>query len=192
MIVDIGGGTTEVAVFSMGGVVLSRSLRVAGDEMDQDIVQYARNRYNLLIGERMAERVKIAIGSAFPMWEEKTYSLRGRNLVTGLPEMVEVSSIEIREALSNSVNTIVAAIKDAIDETPPEIIADLMEGGICMAGGSSQLHGLTDRLQDEVKIRVWLAEDPVTCVARGAGLILEDYERLKRLLVGLERGSTVH
>jgi len=192
MICDIGGGTTEVAVFSMGGVVLSRSLRVAGDEMDQDIVQYARNRYNLLIGERMAERVKIAIGSAFPMWEEKTYSLRGRNLVTGLPETVDVSSIEIREALSNSVNTIVAAIKDAIDETPPEIIADLMEGGICMAGGSSQLHGLTDRLQDELKIRVWLAEDPVTCVARGAGLILEDYDHLKRLLVGLERGSTVH
>ena len=192
MICDIGGGTTEVAVFSMGGVVLSRSLRVAGDEMDQDIVQYARNRYNLLIGERMAERVKIAIGSAFPMWEEKTYTLRGRNLVTGLPETVDVSSIEIREALSNSVNTIVAAIKDAIDETPPEIIADLMEGGICMAGGSSQLHGLTDRLQDELKIRVWLAEDPVTCVARGAGLILEDYDHLKRLLVGLERGSTVH
>ena len=192
MIVDIGGGTTEVAVFSMGGVVLSRSLRVAGDEMDQDIVQYARNRYNLLIGERMAERVKIAIGSAYPLWEEKTTSLRGRNLVTGLPESVEVSSIEIREALSSSVNTIVAAIKDAIDETPPEIIADLMEGGICMAGGSSQLHGLTDRLQDELKIRVWLAEDPVTCVARGAGLILEDYDHLKRLLVGLERGSTVH
>src|SRR5512136_2036676 len=112
MIVDIGGGTTEVAVFSMGGVVLSRSLRVAGDEMDQDIVQYARNRYNLLIGERMAERVKIAVGSAFPLWEEKTHTLRGRNLVTGLPEAVEVSSIEIREALSSSVNTIVAAIKD--------------------------------------------------------------------------------
>ena len=192
MIVDIGGGTTEVAIFSMGGVVLSRSLRVAGDEMDQDIVQYVRNKYNLLIGERMAERVKIAIGSAFSQWEEKTYSVRGRNLVTGLPESVDVSSIEIREALSNSVNTIVAAIRDAIDETPPEIIADLMEGGICMAGGSSQLHGLTDRLQDELKIRVWLAEDPVTCVARGAGLILEDYDHLKSLLVGLERGSTVH
>jgi rod shape-determining protein MreB len=192
MICDIGGGTTEVAIFSMGGVVLSRSLRVAGDEMDQDIVQYVRNKYNLLIGERMAERVKIAIGSAFSRWEEKTYSVRGRNLVTGLPESIDVSSIEIREALSNSVNIIVAAIRDAIDETPPEIIADLMEGGICMAGGSSQLQGLTDRLQDELKIRVWLAEDPVTCVARGAGLILEDYDHLKRLLVGLERGSTVH
>ena len=133
MIIDIGGGTTEVAVFSMGGIVLSRSLRVAGDEMDQDIVQYARNKYNLLIGERMAEKVKIAIG--YWMWEEKTFTLRGRNLVTGLPEAVEVSSIEVREALSTSVNTIVAAIKDAIDETPPEIIADLMESGVCMAGG---------------------------------------------------------
>ncbi len=192
MIVDIGGGTTEVAVFSMGGVVLSRSLRVAGDEMDQDIIQYARNKYNLLIGERMAESVKISIGSAHPMWEEKTATLRGRNLVTGLPEAVEVSSIEIREALSSSVNTIVAAIKDAIDETPPEIIADLMESGVCMAGGASQLHGLVERLQEELKIRVWLAEDPMTCVARGAGRILEEYDNLKSLLVGLERGSTQH
>jgi rod shape-determining protein MreB len=153
-------------------------------------VQYARNKYNLLIGERMAERVKIAVGSAHSLREEKTFTLRGRNLVTGLPEAVEVSSIEVREALAGSVNVIVSAIKDAIDETPPEIIADLMESGICMAGGGSQLQGLTDRLQDELRIRVWLAEDPLTCVARGAGRILEDYDNLKRLLVGLERGST--
>ncbi len=192
MIVDVGGGTTEVAVFSMGGIVLSRSLRVAGDEMDQDIIQYTRNKYNLLIGERMAERVKIAIGSAHPLWEEKTATLRGRNLVTGLPEAVEVSSIEIREALASSVNTIVAAIRDAIDETPPEIIADLMESGVCLAGGGSQLHGLVERLQEELRIRVWLAEDPMTCVARGAGRILEDYDNLKSFLVGLERGSTSH
>jgi rod shape-determining protein MreB len=190
MIVDIGGGTTEVAVFSMGGIVLSRSLRVAGDEMDQDVIQYVRNKYNLLIGERMAEKAKIAIGSAHPLWEEKTFTLRGRNLVTGLPESIEVSSIEMREALSASVNTIVAAIKDAIDETPPEIIADLMEIGVCMAGGGSLLQGLTERLQEELKIRVWLAEDPMTCVARGAGRVLEDYDNLKPLLAGLERGST--
>ncbi|MGQ0602150.1 MAG: rod shape-determining protein [Anaerolineales bacterium] len=190
MIVDIGGGTTEVAVFSMGGIVLSRSLRVAGDEMDQDIIGYVRNKYNLLIGERMAEKAKIAAGSAYPLWEEKTFTLRGRNLVTGLPESVEVSSIELREALSNSVNTIVAAIKDAIDETPPEIIADLMEIGVCMAGGGSLLHGLTERLTEELRVRVWLAEDPMTCVARGAGLILEDYDNLRSLLVGPERGST--
>ncbi len=190
MVVDIGGGTTEVAVFSMGGIVLSRSLRVAGDEMDQDIIQYVRNKYNLLIGERMAEKAKIATGSAYPLWEEKTFTLRGRNLVTGLPESVEVSSIELREALANSVNTIVAAIKDAIDETPPEIIADLMEIGVCMAGGGSQLQGLAERLTEELRIRCWLAEDPMTCVARGAGRVLEDYDNLKRLLVGLERGST--
>jgi rod shape-determining protein MreB len=151
---------------------------------------YARNKYNLLIGERMAEKVKIGIGSAHPLWEEKTFTLRGRNLVSGLPEAVEVSSIEIREALAGSVNTIVSAIKDAIDETPPEIISDLMESGICMAGGGAQLQGLCERLQDELKIRVWLADDPLTCVARGAGRVLEDYENLKPFLVGLERGST--
>jgi len=192
MVVDIGGGTTEVALFSMGGIVLSRSLRVAGDEMDQDIIQYARNKYNLLIGERMAESVKLSIGSAYPLREEKTTTLRGRNLVSGLPEALEVSSVEIREALSGSVNTIVSAIKDAIDETPPELISDLMESGMCMAGGGSQLLGLTERLQDELKIRVWLAEDPMTCVARGAGRILEEYDTLKSLLVGLQRGSTTH
>lgn len=192
MIVDIGGGTSEMAVFSMGGIVVSRSLRVAGDEMDAEIISYARNKYNLLIGERMAERVKIAIGSAYPLREEKTFTLRGRNLVNGLPEAVEVSSIEIREALSQSVQTIVDTLKESIDETPPEIIADLMEMGICMAGGGSQLQGLTERLTDELKVRVWLAEDPLTCVARGAGHILEDLEHLKRFLVGLQRGSTSH
>ncbi|MEK6572935.1 MAG: rod shape-determining protein [Chloroflexota bacterium] len=192
MLVDIGGGTTEVAVLSMGGIVVSRSLRVAGDEMDSDLVAYARNKYNLLIGERMAERVKIAIGSAYPLREEKTMTLRGRNLVTGLPEAVEVSSIEVREALSTSVQTIVDVLKETLDETPPEIIADLMETGICMAGGGSQLQGLSQRLSDELKVRVWVAEDPMTCVARGAGRILEDLEHLKRFLVGLQRGSTSH
>lgn len=192
MVVDIGGGTTEVAVFSMGGIVVSRSLRVAGDEMDTDIISYARNKYNLLIGERMAERVKVTIGSAYPLREEKTIALRGRNLVTGLPESVEVSSIEIREALSGSVQTIIDSLKETIDETPPEIIADLMETGVCMAGGGSQLHGFPERLTDELKVRVWLAEDSMTCVARGAGHILEDLEHLKRFLVGLDRGSTSH
>ena len=192
MIVDIGGGTTEVAVFSMGGIVVSRSLRVAGDEMDSDLVAYARNKYNLLIGERMAERVKIAIGSAYPLREEKTMTLRGRNLVSGLPEAVEVSSIEVREALSTSVQTIIDVLKETIDETPPEIIADLMETGICMAGGGSQVQGFAQRLTDELKVRVWVAEDPMTCVARGAGHILEDLENLKRFLVGLQRGSTSH
>ena len=192
MIVDVGGGTTEVAIFSMGGIVISRSLRVAGDEMDQDIINYARSKYNLLIGERTAERVKISIGSAFSLREEKSVTLRGRNLVTGLPEAIEVSSIEIREALSSSVGTIVDAIKEAIDETPPEIIVDLMEVGVCMAGGGSQLQGLVERVQNAIKMRVWLAEDSMTCVARGAGHILEDIDHLQRFLVGLERGSTRH
>jgi len=187
MILDIGGGTSEVAVFTMGGVVVSRSLRVAGDEMDQDIVNYIRNKHNLLIGERMAEGVKIAIGSAFPLKEETTMSVRGRNLVRGLPEAIEVSSVEIREALSNSVNIIIETMKDALDETPPEIIADLMEEGVCLAGGGSQLQGLAERLTNELKIRAWLAEDSMTCVARGAGMILEDLDEMKQFLVGLER-----
>ena len=192
MVVDIGGGTTEVAIFSMGGIVLSRSLRVAGDEMDQDIIAYIRNKYNLLIGERMAERVKITIGSAYSLREERTMPVRGRNLVTGLPEAIEISSIEIRDALSSSVNTIVDTIKGAIDEAPPEIISDLMETGMCMAGGGSQLLGFTDRLTNDLRIRVWMAEDSLTCVARGAGMILEDLGTLKRFLVGLDRGSTHH
>lgn len=192
MIVDIGGGTSEVAVMSMGGVVVSRSLRVAGDEMDEDIVQYMRNKYNLLIGLRMAEQAKIAIGSAYHLPEEKTMLLRGRNLITGLPDAVEVSSVELREAISGSVQTIIDTVKDALDEAPPEIIADLMETGICLAGGGALLEALDKRLSDELHIRVWVAEDPMSCVARGAGMILEDLEHLNMLLVGLERGSTRH
>jgi len=192
MVVDIGGGTSEVAIISMGGVVVSRSLRVAGDEMDQDIAQYMRNKYNLLIGERMAEQSKIQIGSAYHLPEEKTMLIRGRNLITGLPEAVEVSSVEIREAISSSVQTIIDTIKDALDEAPPEIIADLMDAGICLSGGGSQLQALDRRLTEELRIRVWLAEDPMSCVARGAGMVLDHYEALKRLLVGLERGSTRH
>lgn len=192
MIVDIGGGTTEVAVFSLGGIVISRSIRVAGDEMDEDIQQYMRSKYSLLIGESSAERAKIEIGSAYSLLEERTMVLRGRNLITGLPEAREVSSIEMREALANSVGIIVDTVRDALDETPPELIADLMESGICVAGGGGQLKGLTDRLTRELNIRTWLAEDAMTCVARGAGRILEDYDNLRRLLVGLERGSTHH
>jgi rod shape-determining protein MreB len=192
MIVDIGGGTSEVAILSMGGVVVSRSLRVAGDEMDQEVVQYMRNKYNLLIGERMGEQAKIAIGSAYHLNEEKTMLIRGRNLITGLPEAVEISSVEIREAISGSVNTIVATIKDALDEVPPEILADLMDAGICMAGGGGLLQALDRRLSEELRVRVWVADDPMSCVARGAGMILEEYDSLRRYLVGLERGSTRH
>lgn len=187
MIVDIGGGTTEVAIISMGGIVVSRSLRVAGDEMDQDIIQYIRNKYNLFIGERMAELVKMQVGSAYPLPEEKTMSVRGRNLVSGLPETLEISSVEIREAISGSVQVIVDTIKDAIDEAPPEIVADLIETGVCLAGGGAQLQGLVERLADELHLRVWVAEDPMTCVARGAGMILEDIDKYADFLVGLDR-----
>jgi rod shape-determining protein MreB len=192
MVVDIGGGTTEVAIFSLGGIVISRSIRVAGDEMDEDIVQYMRSKYNLLIGENSAEKAKKEIGSAYPLPEERTMVLRGRNLISGLPEAVEISSIELREALSPSVGIVVDTIRDALDETPPELVADLMESGICMAGGGSQLKGLCERVADEVNVRVWLAEDSMTCVARGAGRILEDYDNTHTLLAGLERGSTQH
>lgn len=192
MIVDIGGGTTEVALFSLGGIVISRSIRVAGDEMDEDIVQYMRNKHNLLIGEPTAERVKIDIGSAYPLPQERVIPVKGRHLVTGLPAIVEVSSIEIREAISGSVNILIDTVKDALDDTPPELVADLMESGICLAGGGGQLRGLAQRIQEEVNIRTYVADDPMTCVARGAGRILEDYNNLRRLLVGLHRGSTHH
>ena len=192
MVVDIGGGTTEVAVFAMGGIVVSRSIRVAGDEMDEDIIQYARNKYNLLIGDRMAERVKIGIGSAFPLPEERTMTLRGRNLINGLPQAVEISSIELREAMSPSINIIVDTVRDCLDDTPPELVADLMEVGICLAGGGAQIRGLADRLEDMVKMRVWVAEDAMTCVARGAGRVLENIELWRRSLTGLHRGSTHH
>ena len=186
MIIDIGGGTTEVTVFSMGGIVTSRSLRVAGDELDNEILQYVRNKYNLLIGDRMAEEVKMRIGSAFPLQEEKTYTVRGRNLISGLPETLELSSIEIREAVSGSVSTIIETVRDTIDEVPPEIISDLMDIGICLSGGGSLLQGMAERVSEDVKIRAWVAEDPMTCVARGAGLILEDFENLKGWLTIIE------
>lgn len=186
MVVDVGGGTTEVGVFCLGGIVVSRSLRIAGDEMDEDIMQYARQKYNLYIGERMAERAKISVGSAYPLPEEMTMTLRGRNLVTGLPEAIEVSSIEIREALSGSVSIIVDLIRDALDETPPELIADLMETGICLAGGGSLLKGLDERISEETNMRAWVAQDSMTCVARGAGKVLEELDVLREVLVSTD------
>ncbi|MBT3322324.1 MAG: rod shape-determining protein, partial [Anaerolineae bacterium] len=186
-VVDIGGGTTEVAIMSMSGVVASRSLRVAGDEMDQDIIQYLRNKYNLLIGQGIAEKIKMNIGSAFPLGKEKTMEVRGRNLVTGLPETVEVSSVEIRDALAGSVQVIVDTVKDALDEIPPAIIEDLMDLGVCLAGGGGLLNGLDRRLAEDIRLRTWVAEDPLTCVARGAGMIYGDFENLSAYLVGLER-----
>jgi rod shape-determining protein MreB and related proteins len=190
MVVDIGGGTTEVAIISMYGIVVSRSLRVAGDELDQDIITYIRNKYNLFIGERMSEQVKMQIGSAFPLPQEKTMVARGRNLVSGLPESIEISSVEIREAIAGSVQVIVDTIKDALDEAPPEIVSDLIETGVCLAGGGAQLLGLADRLSEELRLRVWVAEDSMTCVARGAGMVLEDLDRYAPFIVPLERNGS--
>jgi len=187
MIIDCGGGTTEVAVIALGGIVVNRSIRIAGDEMDEEIIQYARQKYNLLIGERMAERVKIAIGSACPLPEEKTMTIYGRNLITGLPQAIEVSSVEIREALTGSINTIIATVKETIDETPPELVADLIERGIAMAGGASQLQGLAERLTQETKMRVFVADDPVTCVVRGGGEVMEHLDSLHKVLVSAQR-----
>ena len=191
MIIDVGGGTTEVAVIALGGIVAKRSIRVAGDEMDEEIMQYARQKYGLLIGERMAERVKIAIGSACPLPEEKRMTIYGRNLITGLPQAIEVSSVEIREALTGSVGTIIAAVKETIDETPPELVADLIERGIAMAGGASQLQGMAERLTQETKMRVYVADDPITCVVRGAGAVLDHLDVLHKVLVtGKRRRAT--
>jgi rod shape-determining protein MreB len=151
-----------------------------------------RTKHNLLIGEPTAETLKINIGSAYPLAQERMDQVRGRNLVTGLPSRIEVSSIEVREAIAGSVDIIIDTIKDALDDTPPELVGDLMESGICLAGGGGQLRNLADRVAEEVNIRSWVAEDAMTCVARGAGRVLEDYNNLRRLLVGLERGSTKH
>lgn len=174
MIVDIGGGTTEVAVISLGGIVINHSLRTAGDEIDEAIVQFARREYNLLIGERMAEKVKIAAGSAYPLDQEITVVLRGRDLMTGYPKAVEVSSVEIREGIAGPVNTIVAEVRAAIEETPPELVADIMEHGIMLAGGGALLHGIDRRIAAETRMPVHIAEDPLSCVARGAGKMVEN------------------
>jgi rod shape-determining protein MreB len=192
MIVDIGGGTSEVAVFALGGIVVSRSLRVAGDEMDEEIMRYAREKYNLLIGQRMGERIKMAIGSAYPLPEEQNMTLRGRNLITGLPEAVEISSVEVREALSPPVSLIVEEVKTALEETPPELIADLMEQGIALAGGGALLKGLAERLSDETKMRVYVADDALTCVVRGGGIVLEHLDTLTHVLTSTQRRNTRH
>jgi rod shape-determining protein MreB and related proteins len=184
MIVDIGGGTTEVAVISLDGIVASRSIRLGGDEMDADIVAFARREYNLLLGERTAEDVKIAIGSAYPGdADERRVTLRGRDLLTGLPRAVEVGGEQIREALEPSVQQIVDTIKDTIEETPPELVADIMDQGIVLAGGGALMAGLDRRIAEATQMPVHVAEDPLTCVVRGTGKVLEELDVLQRVLV---------
>jgi rod shape-determining protein MreB len=190
MIVDVGGGTTEVAVISLGGIVVSRSIRVAGDEMDQDIVAHMRSHHNLLIGERMAEEVKIAAGSAYNSGNHQVVGVRGRDLLTGLPSEVLVTSDEIREAIASSVNAIVDTVTDAIEETPPELVADMMTRGITLAGGGSLLPGLRDLLDERTTMSVHLAEDPLGCVVRGTGKVLNELDTLRKVLVDHKNDRT--
>ena len=181
MIVDIGGGTTEVAVIALGGIVVSTSIRIAGDEMDQEIIAYSRQVHNMLIGERMAEEIKIQAGSAFPLDEEESIEIRGRDLATGLPKAVEVSTVELRDALSGSIGAIVEAVRSTIEVTPPELVADLMYRGIALAGGGAQLRGLDRRLAQETKFPVYVAEDPLLSVVRGTGEMLEETDLLAKV-----------
>jgi rod shape-determining protein MreB len=181
MIVDVGGGTTEVAVIALGGVVVSTSIRTAGDEMDQEIIAYARQVHNMLIGERMAEDIKMEAGSAFPLDDEWTVEIRGRDLATGLPKSVEVSTVELRDALSGSINAIVETVRSAIEVTPPELVSDLMYRGIALVGGGALLRGLDRRIAQETKFPVYVAEDPLTCVVRGTGEVLEEAEMLAKV-----------
>ncbi|MBI2214136.1 MAG: rod shape-determining protein [Acidobacteria bacterium] len=183
MIVDIGGGTTDVAVISLAGIVYSRSVRVAGNEMDDAIIQYIKRKYNLLIGERTAEQVKTAIGSAFPLDEEMTMEIKGRDLVEGVPKTLVVSDEEIREALGETVATIVEAVRVALERTPPELSADIMDKGIIIAGGGSMLKNLDKRLREETGLPVSLAEDPLACVALGTGKMLTDFSLLRKISI---------
>lgn len=182
MIVDIGGGTAEIAVISLGGVVSSRSLRIAGDEMNEDIVRYCRDEFNLLIGERTAEDIKISIGSAYPLEKKLTMDIRGRDLVSGLPKKIKINDEQIREALSRSIRIIVNNIKIIIEDTPPELIADIMQRGIILAGGGSLIRGLDKLIANQTGISVRTMEDPLTAVVRGTGIVLEDLESLKEVL----------
>jgi rod shape-determining protein MreB len=182
MIVDIGGGTTEVAVISLGGVVTSQSIRTGGDELDEAIIQFIKKEYSLALGERTAEEVKMALGSAWPLEEELHAEIRGRDLVTGLPKTIVTSTDEIREAIEEPVSAIVDAVKVTLDKTPPELAADIMETGIVLAGGGALLNGLNARLEHETGMPIVIAPNPLYCVAIGSGQSLEEFEALKGVL----------
>jgi rod shape-determining protein MreB len=187
MVVDIGGGTTEVAVIALGGIVASRSIRIAGDELDEAVIQYARRAYNLLIGERSAEEIKIAIGSAFPTREETAVDVRGRDLVSGLPRTVRMTSAEIREAIAEPIQAIVEAVKQTLERTPPELSADIVDRGIILTGGGALLRGMDRLLAEETGMPVALTDDPLAAVVMGTGRVLEEIEVLKKVLVTSRR-----
>ncbi len=183
MIIDIGGGTTEMAVISLAGIVYAKCIRIGGDEMDEAIIEHLKKSYNLMIGERTAEEIKIRIGSAYPLDEELTMEVRGRDLVAGLPKIITISSEEVREAVSGPINAIVEATRITLERTPPELSADLIERGIVLAGGGSLLRGIDKLLSEETGLPVHVAEDPVTSVALGTGKVLDEIHYLKKLLV---------
>lgn len=183
LIVDIGGGTSEMAVLSLGGVVMSRSVRTAGDELNADIIRFARDEFNLHLGERTAEEIKISIGSAWPLDKPREAEMRGRDLVSGLPKAVRVNDEQVRGAMRKSVEGIVDALKVTIEETPPELVADILDRGIVLAGGGALLRGLDKLIAEQTKIPVYIADEPLTTVVRGTGLVLEDLSILKDVLV---------
>lgn len=187
VIVDMGGGTTEVAVISMGGLIASRSLRVAGDKLNEDIIRYLREERNLLIGEATAENLKIMLGSAFAVEEEIEGVVRGRDLVSGLPKEIDINSEEVREAMHRSIRSIIMAVKNTIEEIPPELTADLITRPIYLAGGGALLRGLDQFIARETKLTVQIVDDPLTAVARGCGMILENVEQLKTMLVSTQK-----
>ncbi len=183
MVIDIGGGTTEIAIISLSGIVNDTSIRVGGDEMDDTIVQFMRRNYNLLIGERMAEEIKQKVGSAVSSDHEPSMIAKGRDLVAGIPKAIEISSAEIREAISEPVGAIVDAVKLTLERTPPMLSADIRDRGIILTGGGALLSGLDQRLRDETSLPINLAEDPLTCVVRGTGVVLDNFERYESVLL---------
>jgi len=187
MVVDIGGGTTEIAIISLGGIVTSKSVRVGGDELDEAIVQYIKKEYSLMIGERTAEDIKLNIGSAFPKNVDDKMSVRGRDLVSGLPKTLNITSSEILEALKEPINTIIDAIKYTLEKTPPELASDIMEFGIVLTGGGALLNGLDKLVRKETGMPVRIAEDPLDCVALGTGKTIEEIETLRRVLISPKR-----
>jgi len=184
MIVDIGGGTTEIAVISLGGMVINRSLRVAGDELDEAIINYMRTRYGMLIGERSAEEAKIEIGSAYPTGKDDLATvIRGRDLATGLPKSIKISAAEIREALTPIISEIVMSIHEVLEETPPELLTDIVERGIYLAGGGALIKGLDKKIAEETKLPVYISDDPLTTVVRGCGEVLNNLDLLSKVRV---------
>ncbi|MEK9174456.1 MAG: rod shape-determining protein [Patescibacteria group bacterium] len=190
MVVDVGGGTTEVAVISLGGLVAVRSLRVAGEKLNEDIIQLARDEYNLLLGPRTAEEVKVAVASAVDVSEKLETTMRGRDLITGLPKEINITSKEIKKAITKSVKVIVDAVREIVEKTPPELLGDIMKRGIVMAGGGSLLRGIDELINKETGIAVKVADDPLTAVARGTGMVLEDTEKYHELLSPKEYATT--